>query len=1423
MASFLRSRRIATMFLLVVLLACGRDAHATFSLTFQGTVQTINTGGSITLSSPSSIVVDSAGDIFIADTVSGSGRIVEVNAQGTASVLTISGLSPALGSLSSIAIDGAGNLYIADTGNTRVVKVSSSGAGSVISTGSVTLTAPHGVAVDQSEDLFISDGNRIVEVTSGGAAAALTINVSASTTTLSSPEGLAVGVSGKLYIADYGNNRIVTVASGSTTGAVLSTGDLSPLSNPSAVAVDRVGNVFIGDTGNNRIAEVDTAGNGYLLLSSDVLALSEPLGVAVDVFGGVYIADTGHSRALLVDPYLDGDSGNADYTSSLNKTAVGFGHITLGSSTPTSLFLSFTVGSPLVENLGGAKVLTSGTQGLDFQLVSGANTTCSSSTESGSYCTVEVSFLPTAPGLRKGALVLYDPDSNPVLTVPLYGFGDAPVAALSPNTGAVIGTGGLPLSDPYQVALDGAGNMYVGDYTGKNVTKIPAGGGSATLVSLGTPGSVAVQNITGVAVDGAGNLFIGDHQNSRILVVTPGGVVSVLSITGPSLGFPTALAFDAAGNLYIADFTNGQIIEVSSLFVSGSTSTGLGTVIPAGGYSFTGSTLTGLTIDSQGNIYAASRTQNNSSIIKVTASGVASELAIPNNITPALSNPQGVAADAMGNIYIVDTNNNRIVKLTTAGVASVLKLSGLPSPSSLGSLLFGVTVDPSGNLYIPDWTNSRLVFVNVSGAPLTFPTPTGAGTTDTVDGPQTATVTNLGNQPLVFSANPTYTANFSSNGNDTNPCTSSTSLSPGTVCDVSVNFTPQSAGSLSAGINVTNNTLNVPSSTEQVSVSGTGLITSDSTATAVSTNPTSVVSGQSVTITATVADTATGHTSNSPSGSVSFTDTLGSTVTSLNNGAAVNFNSKVGSLNAVVFSAVLSGVGTHTITAVYGGSEGQYTTSSGSVTVVVGKASVTVTGPAVQPISLSPGQAGSATITVTAPYTTIAAPSGSITYTILNAFGTSVTSGNLALTTGSGSSTATVLIPSSLAPGSYTISITYGGDSNYAAPSTATTISLQISQLTPIITWTPASSSIPYGTALSTALLNASAHSGANAVQGAFTYVATSAGGAPVTVTSASVLPAGSYTLTVTFIPTDTTAYATVTAHVPLTIGQATSALTLTSSASSVVLTNPLVFTATVSSSTTTPTGTVSFLDGTTPLGQGTLSNGVAALSTSALTAGSHTITAVYSGDANFSAAISGALSETVLDFSLNNAGGSGGASGSGTSASQTVTPGGTANYPLTILPTNGTVFPAPITLSLTGLPPGATATIAPSTWTQLTSTTWSFPANIALPATALAVQTPSAVARLEPGAELHRTLPPVLLGLLLLPLAGVRRRLGKTLGRTIFTLLLLLAGASAMAGLSGCGANSGFFGQPSQTYTMTVTATSGSLSHATTVTLTLQ
>ena len=1378
---------------LLVVLGCGMS-WATFSLTFQGLVQTLNTGGSIALNSPAGIAVDAAGDVFVTDT--NNNRIVEVTVQGVASVLTITGLSPSLSFPTAITTDGSGDLYVVDTGNNRVVEITAAGAGSAISTGSVTLSSPSGVALDQAGDIFISDtgNNRIVEVTSGGTAAALTITVSSGSATLSIPRGLGVNTSGALYIADSGHNRIVKVASGSTTGVVQSILGGVILSNPTAVTVDRMGNVFIADTGNNRIAQIDTSSNGTVLYTGSV-TLNGPVGVALDAFGTAYIADTGNSRGLVVDSPVNGDLVVGDPTYSLNRTAVGFGHIPLGSSSAVTLTLQFTTGATA---LGSVQVLTAGVPSLDF--TSGSSTTCNGSTGTSTSCSVEVSFLPTAPGLRTGSVVLFDGATPPnaILTTPLYGWGDSPIAALSPNTGTVISTGGLALSNPYQVALDGSGNIYVGDYTSKNVTKIPAGGGSATLVALGSPGSIAVQNITGVAVDEAGNLFIGDHENSRILVVTPSGVVSVLSITGlsPSLGFPVALAFDGAGNLYIADFTNGRVVRVSTLVVDGSSSTGLGTAIGTGSFTFTGSTLTGMTVDSQGNIYTAARSQNSSSIIKVTNAGVASELSFP-GITPAISNPQGVGVDAMGNVYVVDTGNSRIVKLTTAGVASAVSISGLSAPSTLSSLLFGVTSDALGNLYIPDWTNNRIVFVNVSGSVLSFAS-TNVGSTSS-DSPKTATVTNLGNQPLVFSANPAFTANFSQPTGSTNQCLSSTSLTVGLACNVSVQFTPQSAGSLSAGITVTNNTLNVPSSTQQISVSGTGIQTADATLTAVVVTPTSAGIGQPITITATVSDTTSGHTATIPTGSVTFMDTVGSTSISLNGGAAVTLSGGL----AVLTGVTLSGAGTHTITANYGGVTNSFLTSSGTATLTVSKDSGTMAGPATQPVQLSVGQAGSVLITITGPYSAVAVPSGSLSYTILNSSNISVASGTATLTAGSGSSTGTVPLASTLAAGTYTVSITYSGDANYAASSTPTTVEVTVGQITPSIHWTPAAGTITYGNTLISVLV-ASASNGGSSVPGTFTYTATLAGGSPVAVTSGTVLNAGTYVLTVTFTPTDSTTYKSTTATLSLTVAQAAPAVALASSGTTVLATNPVTFTATVSASAGTPTGSVSFLDGTTSLGSVALKAGVAAFSTSSLAVGAHTITAHYAGDTNFSAITSTAVTETVQDFSLTVA-------ASGTT-SATVTPGGVANYALVIGPTTGTTFPGPVTLSVSGLPTGATGTITPKT----------LPAGSGSTNVTLTVQLPSVTASLRHHETLALQLSPMMLGMLLLPFAGKIRRAARKQGP--LALLLLATLGTTLLALSGCGSkNTGFLGNPQTSYVLTVTATSGNLSHSTTLNLMVQ
>ncbi len=118
---------------------------------------------------------------------------------------------------------------------------------------------------------------------------------------------------------------------------------------------------------------------------------------------------------------------------------------------------------------------------------------------------------------------------------------------------------------------------------------------------------------------------------------------------------------------------NGRVVEVSCLLVAGTTSQGIGTVIATKGYTTSPEGITGVAVDSMGNIYIPDGYAGTdpSRIIKVTAAGAAS-LLTPTGIT--FSRPEGVTADGMGNLYIADGGHNRIVEITTAGVASVLAI-----------------------------------------------------------------------------------------------------------------------------------------------------------------------------------------------------------------------------------------------------------------------------------------------------------------------------------------------------------------------------------------------------------------------------------------------------------------------------------------------------------------------------------------------------------------------------------------------------------------------------------------------------------------------------------------------------------------------------------------------------------------------------
>jgi hypothetical protein len=398
--------------------------------------------------------------------------------------------------------------------------------------------------------------------------------------------------------------------------------------------------------------------------------------------------------------------------------------------------------------------------------------------------------------------------------------------------------------------------------------------------------------------------------------------------------------------------------------------------------------------------------------------------------------------------------------------------------------------------------------------------------------------------------------------------------------------------------------------------------------------------------------------------------------------------------------------------------------------------------------------------------------------------------------------------PSSIAPtapGSYTVVGTIN-DPDYSG---TTTVTLVISKATATVSLTNLLQSY---TGSPRAVTVTTTPTGLTVT---LTYAGTA--GTTYGPSSAAPIDAGSYAVSGTINDPNYTGTGTAT----LVVSPLPTVITIQSSANPSLSESLVTFTASVSTTEGIPSGNVNFMDGVNVLGTSSLSGGIATFATSSLSVGPHTITAVYLGTSDALPATSGPISQLVLDFTLSSVSSNG--SVVNTTPSQLVLPNGTATYPLNITPTSGTILPAPLVLTVTGIPQGAVASISAAPWTQLSANSWSYPANTAFGDFPLTINMPQSLARLDQGRRGQPNSPSALWAALLLPFALVVRRKSKRLGQGIGLMLLLAAGVCATVGLTGCGATSGLFAEQQQSYTITVTATAGTLTHSTQVTLTVE
>ena len=760
---FTGRRRLFLVALLLVLASI--SSGQTIITTFAGSRFIFNGNDIAAKDAPvgaiAAVTADDRGNVYFADIT--TDRVYKVDSAGKLTTVAGTGVSgfsgdggpatnAALFDPRGLAFDAAGTLYICDTGNLRIRKVSPSG---IIST-----FAGNGI------EGFSGDGGPAVNASLGRFTR------------------IAIDRSGNVLISDAGNQRIRRVTADGIirtfagNGAGLFGGDGGPalrasLQDPVGIAFDSLGNLYIADRLDNRVRKVSTdgtistiAGIGGPGFSGDggpaVRArLSGPRAVAVDKDFSVYIADSDVSRIRKIDP-----SGNiSTFAGTAAPGLQGDGGPISSASLyfPTDLVLSSS-GALIVADFNNLRV-RSISGGVISTIAGNGNFRY---TGDGGIATSAT--LPAPTGLAFGAggnLYLCDNFANRVRAISPFGIINLTAGT---NIPGFSGDGGAAaaasLSDCQGIAADSSGNIYVADTGNRRIRKISASRNISTVAGNGLNAfagdgqsavNASLSGPLGVAVDSQGNLYIADTGNNRIRKVTAGGIISTIAGSdtagysgdrGPAvaatLNAPSRLALDSSGNLYISDTGNNVVRRISTSGI-------ITTVAGNGTARFSGD---------GGPATAAS-----------------------------LANPQGLAVDSSGVLYIADSDNHRVRRVGRDGNIFTLVGNGIPissgngrSPEQAGLIEpVDVALDGSGDLYIADLFAARVRRVQPAPGFILL-SQTGFLFRTAVDGesaaPRTLRVLNGGGGTLSFTAT-SRTLSGGPNWLQISPSQGSTSASSG--------------------------------------------------------------------------------------------------------------------------------------------------------------------------------------------------------------------------------------------------------------------------------------------------------------------------------------------------------------------------------------------------------------------------------------------------------------------------------------------------------------------------------------------------------------------------------------------------------------------------------------------------------------------
>ena len=625
------------------------------------------------LDGPRDIIQDSAGNTYLTDVF--NNRIRVITPAGTISTFAGTGIAgfsgdgglaknATLSFPNAIVFDSAGNMLVADGGNNRIRRIDTSGI--------ITTIAGTGVLG------YSGDGGPALQAE------------------LNDPWSLLLDSAGNLYFSDILNyavrkidtSGIITTVAG--TGTAGYNGDnipaiLAQLNLPRQLVLDAQGNLYIADAFNHRVRKVDSSGTITTFAGNGLQGFTGDGGPAT-------AAEVGNPSGMKI-------LGNF-----LIVSNAGAARIRKINFAPPNIINTFAGSVGGFDGDGNPPLLTefNGPKGILFTAT--------------------------------GNLLVADQFNARLRQVT--------AAVTTTIAGGFVGDNRkgtqAHLTTPENFSFDPSGNYYIAEWGGNRIRKLDAGSGQITTIAgIGTSGysgdggpatQAQIDQPFGVAADGSGNVYVADTSNAVIRKVDSSGTITTFA-TNPNFSDLVSLAVDGAGDIYSAD--DGACVIRKIDHISGVVSIIAGTEFVCG-FSGDGGPATsaqlnsayGVAVDIRGNVYIGDSLNNR--VRKVNSRGIISTVA--GNGTCGFSGdggpgtaamiclPEGVAVDTLGNLYIADYNNLRVRKVNRKGIITTFAGSGnlgyngegLPAASANLDGPIAVGIDNVGTVFELDDTQARV-------------------------------------------------------------------------------------------------------------------------------------------------------------------------------------------------------------------------------------------------------------------------------------------------------------------------------------------------------------------------------------------------------------------------------------------------------------------------------------------------------------------------------------------------------------------------------------------------------------------------------------------------------------------------------------------------------------------------------------------